>query len=403
MSRYDFTTLPDRTGSMAEKFCNMRALNPSVKQDVIPFSVADMDFVKPQELTQGLADFIRETIFGYTLIPGSYYDTLLGWMKRRHGLDIPREYLLDVDNVIAALRQMIRTFTQPGSGVIVMTPAYPAFLSSVEATRRRLVSCPLVLEDGRYRIDFDLLEKLCQDPDTSLLVFCNPHNPIGRLWTREELASTARICLENGVFIVSDEIHWDLILPGYSFVSMASLDETYLKNCAVSTSFTKTFNLAALKGATVIMADPDRRRKYEEGNSVPGRDLLSYAACEIAYKKCEEWLEELLQTLAANRALMKEYFADHIPEAVLTEHQATYLQWIDFRFLQMDAKALEHFMAYEAQCFFTEGYKFGEGGSGFERWNFACPQDVLLAGMERMAGAVERWKHSRTLRDPLFI
>ena len=390
--KYDFETLPDRSGSTAEKFYNMRKLNPQVDSQILPFSVADMDFLPPPELIEGLQSYIGNTIFGYTLPWDSYYDAVLGWIKQRHGISISKEWILDVDNVIAALRQMICAFTRPEDGIVVMTPAYPAFLSSVAATGRRLEACPLKLEENGYSIDFELLEQLCVREDVSLLIFCNPHNPIGRLWTEEELLQIADICLQNGVFVVSDEIHWDLIFPDYTFSTMYSLEEKYQRNCAVSTSYTKTFNMAALKGATVIMRDEKRRAQFEQLNLVSGRDVISYAACEIAYTRCESWLDELLQVLASNRKLMKEYFEREIPEVGVISHQATYLQWLDFRFLHMNPREQEHFMAYEAQCFFTEGYKFGPGGEGFERWNIACPQDVLFQGLERMKQAVNRWK-----------
>lgn len=390
---YDFTTLPDRTGSNAEKFFNMRQKDPKVPPDILPFSVADMDFLPPPELVNGLQEYIGQTIFGYTLPSESYYETILDWMKRRHGLEIPRAWLLDADNVIAALRQMIQAFTAPTDGVIVLTPAYPAFLSSVEATHRHLLQCPLKLDEKGYTIDFDRLEQLCHRPEATLLVFCNPHNPIGRVWTRDELERVAEVCLREGVFLLSDEIHWDLILPGTTFTSVASLGPAYQHNCAVSTACTKTFNLAALKGAVVIMADPARRAAFAAQSGVSGRDVISYVACELAYRHCEDWLDELLTVIDSNRAMMEDFLRQRLPEVGIIPLQGTYLQWLDFRFLGLDEKAQEDFMAYEARCFFTEGYKFGAGGAGFERWNIACPQSVLLAGLERMERAIRtRWK-----------
>ena len=391
--RYDFTTLPDRSGTNAEKFYNMRQKDPGVPGDIVPFSVADMDFLPPPELIDGLQKYIGSTIFGYTLPSDSYYEAVLDWMKRRHGLDIPRSWLLDADNVIAALRQMIEAYSDPGDGIIVMTPAYPAFLSSVEATHRQLVACPLRLGDTGYTIDFDLLEQQCSQEKNKLLVFCNPHNPVGRAWTRAELEQVAEICLRKGVFVISDEIHWDLILPGTTFTSIAALAPEYQQNCAVSTACTKTFNMAALKGAVVIMADPDRRKAFCARNGVSGRDIISYAMCEIAYRTSEAWLDELLTVLDGNRKLMEEFFRQRLPQVGVIPLEATYLQWLDFRFLGLDAQELEHFMAFEARCFFTEGYKFGPGGAGFERWNIACPRQVLLAGLERMEQAVRRRMH----------
>ena len=389
---YDFTTLPDRSSSTAEKFVNMRRIDPSVPSNIVPFSVADMDFLPPPQLIKGLQDFIGRTIFGYTLTPNSYYEAVLDWMRRRHGLKIPREWLVDADNVIAALRQMIEAYTAPGDGIIVMTPAYPAFLSSVEATRRSLLACPLELENNRYSIDYNVLEELCRREDAKILVLCNPHNPVGRVWNREELEQVARICLAHQVFVISDEIHWDLILPGHTFTSMAALDPDYVHNCAVSTACTKTFNMAAMKGAVVILADEQRRADFLARNGVSGRDLLSYAMPEIAYQTCEDWLDELLVVLDGNRKLMEQFMAERLPEVGVISLEGTYLQWLDFRFLGMDPPEQADFMARKARCFFTEGYKFGPGGAGFERWDLACPQSVLLAGLERMEQAVKGLK-----------
>ncbi len=390
--RYDFTTLPKRWNSSAEKFFNMREKCPDVEETILPFSVADMDFLPPAELTKGMQDYIGGEILGYTLPTDRYYEAIQDWMRRRHGLEIPREWMVDADNVIAAMRQMIETYTEPEDHVVVFTPAYPPFIFPKPTAGRHLVHCPLVLgEDNRYTIDFDRFEEVCRAKETKMLIFCNPHNPVGRAWSREELERIARICLENEVFVLSDEIHWDLILPGTTFTSMASLPEKYLANCAISTAATKTFNVAAVKGATIIIPDEDRRQRFEENNGISGRGILSYVACEVGYRCCEAWLDELLLVLDGNRKLMADFMAERLPEVGVIPLEATYLQWLDFRFLDMDPKEQEKFMGEKARCFFTEGYKFGEAGIGFERWNLACPRDVLLEGLERMERAV----HSR--------
>ena len=387
--KYDFTTLPDRWHSSAEKFCNMRQKCPDVTPDILPFSVADMDFLPPPALVKGMQAFIGREILGYTLPSDSYYQAILDWMARRHGLKIPREWLVDADNVIGAMRQMICAYSQRGDQVITLSPVYPPFLFSVPALERELVECPMVLgEDKRYQIDWNRFEEVCSQERAKILLFCNPHNPVGKAWSREELERVAEICLRHHVFIISDEIHWDLILPGTVFTSMASLSPEYQANCAVSTAATKTFNIAALKGATIILADEQRRRDYKALNGVAGRGILSYVACEIAYRQCEDWLDELLPVLEDNRRLMAEFMAQRLPEVGVIPLEATYLQWLDFRFLNLSPAEQEDFMAQKARCFFTEGYKFGTGGAGFERWNLACPQSVLLAGLERMERAV---------------
>ena len=389
--QYDFTTLPDRTRSGAEKFWNMRQKCPDVPADIVPFSVADMDFLPPPELTNGLQTFLGSEILGYTLPMDSYYEANLQWMRERHGLDVPREWLVDADNVIDAMRQMILAYTKAGDGIVVFTPAYPPFPISVPVLGRTLLECPLVLgEDKQYSIDWERFEDFCRQEDTSMLLFCNPHNPIGKAWSREDLERVAEICLRHSVFIISDEIHWDLILPGTAFTSMLSLDKKYLANCAVSTASTKTFNTAALKGAMVMISDEGRKKRYLDSvTGISGRGILSYVACEIGYRECAPWLDELILVLDDNRKLMKDFMTDRLPEVGVIPLEATYLQWLDFRFLGMEPLEQEDFMAHKAHCFFTEGYKFRTGGAGFERWNLACPRHVLLAGLERMERAIK--------------
>lgn len=391
--KYDFTTLPKRFYSQAEKFVHMRENMSPTDEEIVPFSVADMDFFMPPELTIELKNYIEHQILGYMLPSDSYYEEVLAWMAKHHSLAIKREWLVDADNVIDALKQMIRCYSKKGDGVIVMTPAYPPFFSALLQAERNVLECPLKIEaSSYYGIDYDLLEELCKHETTTLLLLCNPHNPVGRCWKREELERISNICLEHHVFILSDEIHWDLIMPGNVFTSVAALEEKYAQNCVVSTAASKTFNIAALKGAILIVRDEKKRqllRNYMEQRKVPGRDILSYVAFEVGYKACEDWLKELLQVLDKNRRILKDFFENEIPSATVFPLEATYLQWIDFRFLEMSPKMQERFMQEKAKCYFTEGYKFGKAGEGFERWNIACPEDVLLSGLERMKRAID--------------
>lgn len=389
--QYDFTTLPQRWESNGEKFWNMKQRCPQVTSDILPFSVADMDFMPPPQLTQGLQNFLGREILGYTLPSLTYHQTVLQWMEARHGLTIPREWLVDTDTVIGAMRQMIMAYTKPQDQIVVFSPAYPPFFSSVTALGREVLDCPLVLgEDLRYQINFDQLEAFCRQSTTTMLLFCSPHNPVGRVWTGEELIRVAEICLENHVFFLSDEIHWDLALPGADFTSVASLPERYLANCAVNAASTKTFNTAALKGSYALIPDETRRRQYMDLDGISGRSILSFVATEVGYTQCAPWLDELLVVLDDNRRVMTQFMAAELPQVGVIPLEATYLQWLDFRCLGMDFQAQEVFMAEKAQCFFTEGFKFGPAGRGFERWNIACPQASLLAGLERMADAVRR-------------
>lgn len=390
---YDFTTLPDRWDDHAEKYEMMKQRCPDALRGTVPFSVADMDFLPPPELAEGLSAYLTGHVLGYTLTRDSYYQAVMDWMRRRHGLKLEREWLLDADSVIGAMHQMIRAFTEPGDEIIVMTPAYPPFLSAPDLLDRRRVDCHLRLDDQhRYQLDLDQLEDLCRSERAGILLLSNPHNPVGRVWSRQELESIADICLRHQVFIISDEIHGDLIMPGHSYTSMGVLPDKYLDNCAVSTACTKTFNVAAIKGAAIIMRDAERRRLYAKQGTLPGRGVLSYVAAELLYRKGELWLEQLLRVLDDNRRMMESFLREKLPEVGITPLEGTYLQWLDFRFLGLSPQEQERFMGEKAHCFFTEGYRFGEDGAGFERWNLACPADVLLRGLERMERAI----HSRT-------
>jgi bifunctional pyridoxal-dependent enzyme with beta-cystathionase and maltose regulon repressor activities len=275
-----------------------------------------------------------------------------------------------------------------------MPPVYPPFFQAVKANKCRIEANTLVIKNGRYEIDFDDLEEKAKKPETRALLFCSPHNPVGRVWTREELDRVAAICLENNVVLISDEIHFDLVMPGFKHHVAASLGGDISNNTITLTAPSKTFNIAGLHGANVIIKNAALRKQYLDALSTksahPGLNVFAYRACETAYTRCEAWLDELLKVLDANKKLTEEFIKSRIPAIKVFPLEGTYLQWWDCRALGMDNTELERFMTREAFLFLNEGYAFGECGGGFERVNLACPAPVLENALERLENALRK-------------
>ena len=386
MAKYDFETIIERRGTGSLKWDAWSRRGHAA--DELPLWVADMDFKTVPAAIEALTERVAHGVFGYSMAPDGYYEAVQGWFEHRHGWRPEREWFVMTPGVVFALAMAVTSFTQPGDAVIIQPPVYYPFRMMIEDNGRKMVTSPLLYDGGRYTMDYEGFERELEKTGAKLFILCNPHNPVGRAWTEDELRRIGDICLRHNVVVVADEIHADLILPGHSFVSMASLEEKYLRNCAVSTSCTKTFNIAAIKGAAVVMADEERRRAYRAMREDSGRDILSYAACIAVWERCEGWLDELLTVLDGNFRLLSDFCRDHLPEVGVTPLEATYLPWLDFRFLGMEPGEQERFMGEKARCFFTEGYHFGAEGAGFERWSIACPRHVLEEGLVRMERAI---------------
>jgi putative C-S lyase len=393
--KYDFTSLPDRKGTGSVKYAEMREAVPEVPEDIVPLSVADMEFKTAPELTGELLEYLKDLVFGYSHPTPAYYAALFGWLKKRHNWAVKKDWVVTTEGVVTALFNAVAAFTGPGDSVIIMPPVYHPFYLAVERNNRCLVENNLVIRDGRYRIDFDDLEKKARDPRTKLLLFCSPHNPVGRVWEQEELERVGQICLENNVVIISDEIHFDLVMPGHTHRIFAALNGTFADNVVVCSAPSKTFNLAGLHGSNIIIKNEGLRNKFRETlgrrkSAFPSLNILAYKACEIAYTRCENWLEQLLAVLDYNRHFAEDFIKSRLPAIKVFPLEGTYLQWWDCRELGMDHKELEHFMRHEAFLFLNEGYIFGGCGKGFERINLACPSRVLEAALARLESALKR-------------
>lgn len=384
---YDFVTAPDRRNVGASKWIDMAEKIPEAGEGIVPLSVADMEFENPPEIIEGLKEYLDHAVLGYTEATQSYYDSVISWMQHRHGFTPKKEWFVMTAGVVPAVKEMVANFTKPGDSVLMLTPVYYPFYSCVEANQRTVVGSELILDDSGYSIDFTDFEEKASRPEVTLFILCSPHNPIGRIWTKEELEKLFEICYRNHVFVISDEIHFDLIMPGYTHISAGVLDEKYLDNCAICTAPSKTFNLAGLQTSNIFIPNAEYREKMTAARGYFALNIFGYKACELAYNCCEKWLDELLLVLDENRKAVEDYIAENMPEVKVQRLEGTYLMWLDFRAWKMTAKELEDFMLHKAFVAFDEGYVFGKGGEGFERMNIACPKHILLEALERIAKA----------------
>lgn len=389
MAVYDFETVVKRFGTGSFKWESMRSLKKDLSETAVPLSVADMEFATPPEIAEGLKAFIDEMPLGYSGIFEEYKEQVVSWLERRHGFRPEKEWIVETDGVVPAIRQMVRAFTKKGDSVLIMTPVYYPFRSSVTSSGRNLVESRLLEENGVYSIDFDDLGEKVSREDVKLMILCSPHNPVGRVWKREELLKISRLCLENGVFLISDEIHFDLIMPGHKHFSLVRLEGDELLNTAVCTAPSKSFNLAGLQCANIFIPCEERRNAFKKERDNISLNILAYQACMLAYKHCEAWLEQMLSVVDRNRRLVEEMIAASAPQIKVSPLEGTYLQWLDLRCLGLEPKEQERLMI-ESELFFDEGYIFGDGGEGFERINLATPTAVVQSAIKRLIDAVNK-------------
>ena len=354
---------------------------------VLPMWVADMDFRCPPAVTKALGDLAAHGIFGYSAKTDDYVDAVCGWFRTRQGWDAQGEWLITAPGVVPTLNVVVRAFTQLGDKVIVQRPVYYPFFRVTTNNGCEVVSNSLILEDGTYRMDLEDLEAKAKDPKAKLLILCSPHNPIGRVWTAEELTAVAEICARHGVIVVADEIHGDLMLPGETFTPFATLGDVAAQNTIVCTAPSKTFNLAGLHTSNIFIPNPALRETFAETfalHTLPGMNPFGIAA----YRGASDWLDGVMAYVAGNADRLIAFFGQEVPQIRAIRPQGTYLQWFDCRALGLDKDALEDLMLNEAKVYFDEGYIFGAEGEGFERINLACPRSTLDAALVRIRDAI---------------
>lgn len=392
---YNFETVGKRYNTGSKKWNELAVNGVKPDEDIIPFSVADMEFETAPEIREALKKVIDTSVLGYANPTDQYLNTVCKWMKDHHGWDAKPEWILPEHGVVDAFFHCVKFFTEPGDGVLLMTPVYYPMYHAVLDNHRTLVDNPLKRCKDHYEIDFDDLEKKAADEKTKMLILCSPQNPCGRVWTYEELQKIAEICLKNQVLVISDEIHFDLVMPGHKHIVFASLSEEVANNCIVCTAPSKTFNLAGLQTSNIFVPNPKLREHYlnclKQTNPNPKCNILGYTACEAAYENCGLWLEECISVINTNRKLVTEFMEKEFPQIQIINLEATYLLWMDWSGLGIEYKELERINHEEAKLFFDEGYVFGKQGEGFERWNLACPTHYIEEALERMKNVYKKY------------
>ena len=399
---YDFDRIVNRNGTNSYKWDYVKRDGAVVPWDetdasrhekpVLPLWVADMDFPCPRPVVDAVTGIARMGVYGYAFPPPSYYESVVRWMKRRHGWTVDPDTICFTPGIVPALHMLVSAYTKPGDKVLVQPPVYYPFYNAIESLQTLPALNPLRYENGRYTMDFDDLAAKCADPDVKLAILCSPHNPVGRVWSPEELRRFGRICMDNDVLVVSDEIHCDLILGNHTFTAYATLGAEYEERSIICTSPSKTFNLAALQASNMMIPDPGMRETFQQTVRNAGIFTLNpfgIAAVEAAYDHGEEWLDQLLAYLDGNYRFLESFFRERLPGIRVVETAGTYLVWVDFASLGLDADALQRLMMEEARVFLDEGYIFGPEGEGFERINIACPRSILAEALERIEAAVK--------------
>lgn len=359
---------------------------------VLPMWVADMDFRSPSAVVDALVARAQHGIYGYSAPSQAFYQSVLSWMQRRHGWKIEPEWICITPGVVPALNMLVRAFVSAGGRVLIQPPVYYPFFGAVENNGAELALNPLLYEAGRYRMDFADLTNKCKDRKVKLAILCNPHNPVGRVWTREELVRFGEICLENDVLVVSDEIHGDLIYKGHSFTPFAKISDAFARSSITCTSPSKTFNLAGLQTSCIVIPERTLRTKFErilQSNGLFGIGTFGAVAFQAAYDHGQEWLEHLLEYLEGNLAYLEKYVAECIPQVTVVRPEGTYLVWLDCRALRLDKWELKRLMLETARVYLDEGFIFGPQGDGFERINIACPRAILVEALDRIRRAIE--------------
>ncbi len=389
MKDYNFDEIISREGTNSIKYDARERFFE--KKEILPLWVADTDFRTPDFISDAIKERAEHEIYGYTFQPDSYFDAIIGWMQRRHNWEIKREWISFSPGVVAGIVFAIETFTKPGDEIIVQPPVYFPFFDVVKGTRRKLVENPLKLKDNRYTFDFDDLKSKISDR-TKMLLLCNPQNPGGMVWTREELEELAAICLANETLVVSDEIHSDLVYNNHRHIPFATLSPEAARNSVVCMAPSKTFNVAGLASSVVIIPDKKNHTRYERVLSVGHfgmGNLFGTVAMEAAYTHGDLWLEQLLAYLWENYRYLEDFFSSNLPGVKVMQPEATYLVWLDFSQYGMNDKELNKFIIEKAGVGLNNGARFGTGGDGWMRLNIGCPRSVLKEGLEKLKAAFE--------------
>ena len=384
--KYNFDEIIPRRGTNSYKW------DSAGDADILPMWVADMDFRTAPPVVEALRKRAEHGIFGYVRVPDAYYAAVTNWFARRHDWQIEKEWIIYTTGVVPALSAVIKALTIPGDKVMVQTPVYNCFFSSIRNNGCGMIANPLIYRNGTYQIDFADLEQKAADPSVKVLLLCNPHNPAGRVWTKQELTRIGDICIRNNVWVIADEIHCELVFPGHTYIPFASISQEFLMHSVTCTSPSKAFNLAGLQIANIISADTDIRIKIDKAinvNEFGDVNPFGVEALMAAYNDSEEWLEELKQYLFANYNYLRAYFAECLPKFPVSMLEGTYLVWVDCSVLNQSSDKIVKTLLEKEKLWVNEGGLYGEAGEGFIRINIACPRQQLIEGLNRLRRALK--------------
>lgn len=387
--RYNFDEAPCRENTNCLKWDKREEVFG--KTDVIPMWIADMDFTTPPFIIKALRERLDHEILGYSYRPDSYFEAFINWVSELHGWEISREWIEFSPGVVPALNLCTHAYTSPGDEIIIQPPVYPPFFGAVNDHGRKLVFNPLVDTEQGFRIDFEGLRKVIT-PKTRMLILSNPHNPVGRVWTLEELTELAEICHDRRIVILSDEIHSDLVLPGARHIPLASVSEKAASVTVTCMAPSKTFNLAGLSTSSMIISDPGLMEKYRKtlvGLHLHLGNIFGNVASEAAYTHGREWLEQLMNYIEGNVDLVINFCRERLPVIRPVRPEATYMIWLDCRAMERNSQELNRFFVEEAGVGMNEGSRFGPGGEGFMRMNLACPKATVVSALEQIENAIK--------------
>lgn len=387
----DFDTVPNRRGTNCFKYDFAREMG--MPEDVLPLWVADMDFPTAPAVLERLHALAEHGIFGYTGVKDAYFSAVHNWYAQRFGWETQRSWLVTTPGVVFAIAIAIRAFTQKGDAILIQQPVYYPFANKVTENDRQLVVNPLILKNGRYEMDFADMERKIADNHVKMLLLCSPHNPVGRVWTKEELLRVGEICQKHGVLVVSDEIHADFTYAGHTHRVFASVKSEFADFTITCTAPSKTFNLAGLQNSNIFIPNRQLRHAYKKELSAcgcGGTNCMGMAACQAAYEAGADWLEQLKQYLAGNLAYIRQFLREKLPDIALVEPEGTYLVWLDLRKLGLTEQQQRQLIVQDAKLWLDTGTLFGQGGEGFERINIACPRATIEQAMQRLERAVHK-------------
>jgi len=392
--QYDFNAPVDRSKNFSLKYDELKRVFG--REDIIPLWVADMDLPTAQPIIDAIDRRNKQGIFGYTSRPESYFRSLCRWQEKRNGWQIDPGLVSYAPGVVPALAGIVQEFSNPGDSIAFFTPVYPQFFHVVENWDRIPATCQLIERDGYYTVDFDAFEQILREKRPPLLILCNPHNPVGRVWNLDELQKIGELCLRYGVKVISDEIHSDIILFGNKHIPFASISDEFAAITFTCLSASKTFNLAGLQAAFVVSPNTIAKKQFDKFWSrldLSSNNCFSLVAVEAAFNDGEEWLEQVLRHFEQNMVYVQSFLQEHIPEIAVRLPECTYLMWLNCKGLGLNDQGLADFMVNKAKLGLNRGVTFGKGGEGYMRLNVACPIGTLEKAMQQLKAAVDTLMH----------